>query len=86
MCSGTTKSDCYRHRVLGLPRGRLEAVSRIQHGAALFLYEFDTKHLYGPYHADSDGGVDLVPGAFRGHFPAQVGSLAILAAKLSAFC
>ncbi|PAN42826.2 hypothetical protein PAHAL_8G193200 [Panicum hallii] len=72
MCSGTTKSDCYRHRVLGLPRGRLEAVSRIQHGAALFLYEFDTKHLYGPYHADSDGGVDLVPGAFRGHFPAQV--------------
>ncbi|RLM58776.1 hypothetical protein C2845_PM18G08690 [Panicum miliaceum] len=72
MCSGATKSDCYRHRVLGLPRGRLEAVSRIQHGAALFLYDFDTKHLYGPYHADSDGGVDLVPGAFRGRFPAQV--------------
>jgi len=72
MCSGATKPDCYRHRVLGLPRGRLEAVSRIRRGAALFLYDFDTKHLYGPYNADSDGGADLVPGAFRGRFPAQV--------------
>jgi len=71
MCSGATKPDCYRHRVLGLPRGRLEAVSRIRRGAALFLYDFDTKHLYGPYNADSDGGADLVPGAFRGRFPAQ---------------
>jgi len=85
MCSGATKPDCYRHRVLGLPRGSLEAVSRIRRGAALFLYDFDTKHLYGPYQADSDGGADLVPSAFRGRFPAQVGNLAVLAAKLWAF-
>jgi len=82
MCSGATKPDCYRHRVLGLPRGSLEAVSRIRRGAALFLYDFDTKHLYGPYQADSDGGADLVPSAFRGRFPTQVGNLAVLAAKL----
>ena len=75
VCSGATKADCYRHRVLGLPRGRLEAVSRIRRGAAVFLYDFDARCLYGPYRADSDGGADLVPGAFCGRFPAQVGSL-----------
>nr|CAB3491650.1 unnamed protein product [Digitaria exilis] len=72
MCSSATKPDCYRHRVLGLPRGGLEAVSRIRRGAAVFLYDFDIKLLYGPYQADSDGGADLVPGAFHGRFPAQV--------------
>lgn len=72
MCNSATKPDCYRHRVLGLPRGKLDAVSRIRRGAAVFLYDFDAKCLYGPYCADSDGGLGLVPGAFHGRFPAQV--------------
>ncbi|RCV38386.1 hypothetical protein SETIT_8G137800v2 [Setaria italica] len=55
MCSSATRPECYRHRVLGLPPGSLEAVSRIQRGAAVFLYDFNAKHLCGPYHADSDG-------------------------------
>jgi hypothetical protein len=73
MCNGATKPECYRHRVLGLPRGRLDAVSRIRRGAAVFLYDFDARYLYGPYQADSDGGLHLVPAAFHGRFPAQVG-------------
>ncbi|XP_066337168.1 uncharacterized protein [Miscanthus floridulus] len=72
MCNGATKPECYRHRVLGLPRGRLDAVSRIRRGAAVFLYDFDARYLYGPYQADSDGGLHLVPAAFHGRFPAQV--------------
>ncbi|KAK3119078.1 hypothetical protein QOZ80_9BG0713300 [Eleusine coracana subsp. coracana] len=72
MCSGATKPDCYWHQVLGLPRRRLDAVSRIKRGAALFLFDTDIKHLHGPYRADSDGGLDLVPAAFQGRFPAQV--------------
>ena len=51
MCSGETRPECFRYRVLGLPRGRLDAVSRIRRGAALFLYDFHAKYLYGPYHA-----------------------------------
>jgi hypothetical protein len=78
MCSSATKPDCYRHRVLGLPRGRFDTVSRIRRGAALFLCDFDTKHLHGFYRADSDGGLDLVPYAFHGRFPAQVSGLAAL--------
>lgn len=60
------------YRVLGLPRGRLDAVSRIRRGAGLFLYDFGSKHLYGPYRADSDGGLALEPAAFQGRFPAQI--------------
>nr|XP_051180134.1 uncharacterized protein LOC127294371 isoform X2 [Lolium perenne] len=72
MCSGATKPQCFSYRVLGLPRGRLGDVSRIRRGAALFLYDFDSKYLYGPYRADSDGGLDLEPAAFQGRYPAQV--------------
>ncbi|XP_052137293.1 uncharacterized protein LOC127755642 [Oryza glaberrima] len=72
MCNGVTKAECYRHRVMGLPLGSLDVVSRIRRGTVLFLYDFDAKHLYGPYHADSNGGLTLVPDAFRGRFPAQV--------------
>ncbi|CAL4992962.1 unnamed protein product [Urochloa decumbens] len=72
MCNSATKPECYHHQVLGLPRGRMEVVSRIRRGAAVFLYDFDDKHLYGPYRADSNGGANLVPGAFHGRFPAQV--------------
>uniref|UniRef100_A0A0D9XSJ4 DCD domain-containing protein n=1 Tax=Leersia perrieri TaxID=77586 RepID=A0A0D9XSJ4_9ORYZ len=78
MCSGATKPECYARRVMGVPRGRLAAVSRIRRGAALFLYDFGSKHLHGPYRADSDGGLDLVPAAFQGRFPAQVEKLRTL--------
>ncbi|XP_044399976.1 uncharacterized protein [Triticum aestivum] len=71
-CDGATKPECFRYRVLGLPRRRLGAVSRIRRGAALFLYDFDARYLYGPYRADSDGGRDLEPAAFEGRLPAQV--------------
>uniref|UniRef100_A0A0E0MFW4 DCD domain-containing protein n=1 Tax=Oryza punctata TaxID=4537 RepID=A0A0E0MFW4_ORYPU len=72
MCNGVTKAECYRYRVMGLPLGSLDVVSRIRRGTVLFLYDFDAKHVYGPYHADSNGGPTLIPDAFQGHFPAQV--------------
>lgn len=72
MCNGATKPECFRYRVLGLPRWRLDTVSRIKRGAGLFLYDFDARYLYGPYLADSDGGLALEPAAFQGRYPAQV--------------
>ncbi|XP_044318199.1 uncharacterized protein [Triticum aestivum] len=51
MWSGETRPECFRYRVLGLPRGKLDAVSRIRRNAALFLYDFHAKYLYGPYRA-----------------------------------
>uniref|UniRef100_M8CY75 Uncharacterized protein n=1 Tax=Aegilops tauschii TaxID=37682 RepID=M8CY75_AEGTA len=57
MWSGETRPECFRYRVLGLPWGKLDAVSRIRRSAALFLYDFHAKYLYGPYRAKTDLGI-----------------------------
>ncbi|KAJ6842195.1 uncharacterized protein M6B38_302375 [Iris pallida] len=71
MCNSRTKPECYRHQVFGMPRMTV-MVASIKPGTRLFLYDSDLKMLYGVYSATTRAGMNLVPQAFGGAFPAQV--------------
>ncbi|CAD5335575.1 unnamed protein product [Arabidopsis thaliana] len=73
MCNGRTKTDCYRYRVFGIPRGGKDVVESIKPGMKLFLYDFEKRLLYGVYEATVGGRLDIEPEAFEGKYPAQVG-------------
>lgn len=72
LCNQSTKYECYRYRVFGLPLGRKNVVEEIKPGAKLFLFDFEVKRLYGVYEATSAGNLYLEPEAFGGKYPAQV--------------
>lgn len=72
MCNGRTKSDCFRYRVFGIPRGGKGVVERIRPGMKLFLYDFEKRLLYGVYEASVGGMLDIEPDAFDRKYPAQV--------------
>lgn len=72
LCNGRTKAECYRYRVFGLPLSKMAIVEKIKTGTKLFLFDFESKHLYGVYEATSNGRVGVEPLAFGGKFPAQV--------------
>ncbi|KAI5013522.1 hypothetical protein ZWY2020_035775 [Hordeum vulgare] len=71
ICSGETRPECFRYRVLGLPRGRLDAVSG-SGAAPRSSSTTSTPSTYTGPTVDSDGGLALEPVAFQGRYPAQV--------------
>eukprot|EP00250_Pteridium_aquilinum_P020866 c24971_g1_i1 orf=184-1965(+) len=75
LCSSSTLRECFHFRVLGLPAAQREIVERVVPGTKLFLFNFDTKELFGVFEAASRGGLNLVPEAFldfKGTYDAQV--------------
>ncbi|MCO5562557.1 hypothetical protein L7F22_016185 [Adiantum nelumboides] len=75
LCSSSTLRECFRFRVFGLPAAQREVVERVVPGTKLFLFNVDTKELFGVFDAASRGGLNLVPEAFldsKGIYEAQV--------------
>ncbi|MCO5608334.1 hypothetical protein L7F22_062541 [Adiantum nelumboides] len=75
LCSKATKEDCFRYHVLGFPEAKQDTVEKLKRGMKLFLFDVNQKLLHGIFKANSDGGMNLVPEAFRTSerkFPAQV--------------
>lgn len=65
MCNTSTKQDCFRYRVFGLPEAKKHLVEKVTRGMRLFLFDVDLRLLYGIYKASSPGGFKLEAEAFR---------------------
>lgn len=75
MSNSTTKKECLRRGLFGLPSSDGDFVKQVKAGMILFLFEYDKRHLHGVFQACSDGAIDIVPHAFRSsgkQFSAQV--------------
>ncbi|KAK9937154.1 hypothetical protein M0R45_013963 [Rubus argutus] len=75
MSSSSTKNECFRRRLFGLPSGKGQFVKQVKTGMVLFLFEFEKRELHGVFQACSDGAMNIVPSAWNKsgkQFPAQV--------------
>lgn len=75
MCNQTTKKECFRRKLFGLPSSQAEFVKNVKSGMFLFLFEYEERKLYGVFEAVCDGAMNSVPHAFSesgNKFPAQV--------------
>ena len=78
MSNSATRKECFRRKLFGLPSSSENFVKHIRAGMILFLFEYESRVLYGVYEAISDGGMNIVPNAFSSigkHYPAQVWSM-----------
>ncbi|KAH9616777.1 hypothetical protein KSS87_005294 [Heliosperma pusillum] len=75
MANKLTREECLRRKLFGLPSNFTDFVLRIKVGMLLFLYDYQKRKLYGVFEASSNGGLNLVPDAYKSSnlkFPAQV--------------
>ncbi|KAF8412707.1 hypothetical protein HHK36_000675 [Tetracentron sinense] len=75
MSNSTTKKECFRRNLFGLPPSQAGFVKKVKSGMILFLFEYEKRKLYGVFQACSDGAIDIVPNAFSSSgkaFSAQV--------------
>ena len=76
LCSNRTQSECFRKRLFGLTRKYWGWVEQIEVGTPLFLFNTNSKSLFGPFHAASKGTWNIDPTAWENArplvFPAQV--------------
>ena len=72
-CDSHTHQECLKRNLFGT-KGHGGEVQRLQEGSKLFLFHFQKRVLYGVFEAKEAGGRNLVPEAFNGKFPFQVGT------------
>lgn len=72
MCNSETRKDCFRYKVFGLPTRKKESVLKVSSGMKLFLFDYESKLMYGIYKAAGSGDFNIEPRAFKSAFPAQV--------------
>ncbi|KAL8151586.1 hypothetical protein V2J09_021394 [Rumex salicifolius] len=75
MSNRATKEMCLSWKTFGLPYSKANFVKQVKAGMFLFLFEYETRKLYGVYQACSDGTMNFTSDAFSSagkKYPAQV--------------
>jgi len=74
LCNKATEEECLKNMVFAASISMMENMSNITDSTALFLYRLipNRSVLHGVFQAEGVAGLNLVPGAFGGRFPAQI--------------
>jgi len=67
MCNGETHHECLRRMLFAAPGDK----DKVTTGSLLFLYDYSSSEMTGPFEASSDSGKEIVKGAFGGKFKFQ---------------
>jgi len=74
LCNKVTEEECLKNMIFAASAGRMEDMNKITDKTALFLYRLTPNRcvLHGVFQAAGLPGLELVPNAFNGRFPAQI--------------
>jgi len=73
LCDDSTEQECLSRSLLGLPVKQISQMQQvIGDGTLMFLWNFSKRRLYGPLMPAGAPALDIVKGAFRGKFAAQI--------------
>eukprot|EP00210_Caulerpa_lentillifera_P006128 g5855.t1 len=73
-CTKDTIDECLDRHLFGSPDSPTSRrlMTQIYPGSPLFLFNYTTRELTGPFAAVGQASRNLIPGAFNGRFPVQV--------------
>jgi len=74
LCNKVTEEECLKNMIFAASAVRMEDMIKITDKTALFLYRLTPNRcvLHGVFQAEGHPGLQLVPNAFNGRFPAQI--------------
>jgi len=74
LCNKATEEECLKNMIFAASISMMENMANITDSTALFLYRLipNKSVLHGVFQAEGVAGLNLVPGAFGGRFPAQI--------------
>jgi len=74
LCNKATEEECLKNMIFAASASMMENLRKITDKTALFLYRLIPNGcvLHGVFQAEGVPGLDLIPGAFGGRFPAQI--------------
>jgi len=72
LCSDMTQQECFDRLLFGGGEKYANRVRGVQKGHKLFLYNYNSKKLYGIFEAASDPQTNIDPAAWKGEYPWQI--------------